>query len=208
MAYDSDLKPGGEMSSESSPSPRRLRVWGVWLAVLFGIILLMLFKERMEVPGEILSQHQFETLVDSGRIVLATINYDNQSLLNEITGKYLKIENDRKLEVPFRTRVRLSASLEGKLLSLPQFEPRQPNTALLNLVWSVLPIVVIAILIWFFFIRQIRKIARSSSSTSDLQARTSQQQDRLDRILDKWERQAARMDAILDRMEQGRGLKQ
>jgi ATP-dependent Zn protease len=152
-------------------------------------------------PGELLNQPQFQELVDAGRIMRATISYDPQNpALNEITGLYRKDDSD-KAGVPFHLKVRLTARMEEKLLSSPQFQAHQPNTLLLSVVWSVLPFIIIAALIWFFFIRQIRRITRNSPSTSDLSAKAGDQLDRFDRILDKWEDQAKRMDAVLSKLE-------
>ena len=59
-------------------------------------------------------------MVESNQIVQATINYNPQSPdLREITGKYSKMEDDKKVEVPFRAKVRLYPELEKKLLSMP-----------------------------------------------------------------------------------------
>jgi ATP-dependent Zn protease len=194
---------GQEPDSIIVGEPRtQRRVWIVWLAVLGGIVLLMLFKERRESPADTISQYQFEQLVDNGQIVKATVNYDPQNpALNEVMGKYYKTEGDSKSEVPFRARVRLSDALERKLFSMPQFQPRQPNTMLLSIAASVLPFLVIAALIWFFFIRQIRKATRSSPSAAEVNARALEQQKRFDGILDKWEEQARRMDAVLEKIE-------
>ena len=52
------------------------RTWVVWIAILGGIVLLMLFKDRMEPPGDLLSQPTFQQLVESNQIVQATINYN------------------------------------------------------------------------------------------------------------------------------------
>jgi len=170
----------------------------------------MLARERMDRPGEVLSQHVFQDLVDSNLIARATINYNPQNLaLTEIEGAYYKTDsagnrikkNGDDEVVAFRAKVRVSPTLERQLLSMQQIEVREPNTMLLSVVWSVLPIIVIAALIWFFFIRQIKRVARNSPSTADLQAKSSQQQERYDRILDKWERQAERMEAVLQKME-------
>ena len=50
----------------ASSGCRRVR-WVVWIAILGGIVLLMLFKDRMEPPGDPLSQYQFQQLVDPTR---------------------------------------------------------------------------------------------------------------------------------------------
>jgi ATP-dependent Zn protease len=181
------------------------RVWIIWIAVLGGIILLVLFKENAAPRGERISQYQFEELVDAGRIARATIYYDPQnSALNEVAGQYYRTENNTPTAVPFQAKIRLTRSLEEKLLHMAQIEARQPNTVLMNVVWSLLPFVVIAMLIWFFFIRQIRNVVRVSPNSADPNARTLEQQDRLDRILDKWEGQAARVDAVLDKIEKNK----
>src|SRR5882672_10659988 len=153
------------------------RTWIVWISVFGGIILLMLFRDRMETQAELISQYAFEQKLESNLIAQATINYNPQNpYLNEIVGKYFKTgtaeEHGTQKDIPvmpFRAKVRLTAKLENKLLSMPQFEVREPNTVLLNVIWSVLPIIILAALIWFFFVRQIRRVSRGSPSPPDLQ---------------------------------------
>jgi len=180
--------------------PQR-RAWLVWAAVICGILALLFFRNRLDAGGESISQHQFEKLVDLGQITHATVYYDPQNPLNEVVGKYYKIQNEGRVEVPFRTRVRMTASFEEKLFSLPQVEPYQANNALMSVLWSVLPIVIIAMLIWFFFIRQIKQGMKGVPSAAQLHARSAQQQDRFEKILEKWEEQAQRMDGVLQCLE-------
>lgn len=147
------------------------RTMVVWIAILGGITLLMLFKDRMDTPGDVLKQYGFQQLVESNRIIQATINYNPQSPdLREITGRYWK-DNDHKVEAAFRAKVVLYPELQKKLLSMPQFEPREPNTMLFSFLLSVLPIIVIAALIWFFFIRQIKMAGKGALSFGKSKAR-------------------------------------
>ena len=170
----------------------------------------MLFRDRMDPQAEQLSQYDFEMRVGSDQIAQATINYTAQNpYLVEIVGTYFKTgtaqdhnrTNHSGEVVRFLAKVRLTGRLEERLLSMPQFQWREANNMLLSVVWSVLPIIIIAAMIWFFFIRQIRRISRNSPSTPDLQARTATQQDRFDKIMDKWEEQARRMDSVLTKKE-------
>jgi len=147
------------------------RTWVVWIAIFGGIILLMLFKDRMDSPGDTISKAKFQELVDSNVIIQATISYSPQSQLNEITGKYWKMDNERKVEANFRTRIKLTTSMEEKLLKDSRFEPREPNTMLMSLAVSVLPFVIIAALIWFFFIRQIKMAGKGALSFGKSKAR-------------------------------------
>ena len=194
---------GDELSPKTTGEFRvPMRTWIVWIAIFGGIIFVMLARDRWEVQSERISQHRFEELVDAGQIVRAKVNYNAQnSALNEVIGTYSRTENGVKIEVPFRARVRLTQGLEEKLLSLPQFELRESSPVFVNLVATLLPILILAVFIWFFFIRQIKKTIRSSPRASELNATTAEQQDRFDKILDKWEEQARRMEAVLDKME-------
>src|SRR5258708_34592622 len=156
---DRNPKKGGDFKMQP-------RAWVVWVALTGIVIVLLAVHERMEYPGEVLSQYKFQQIVDSNQVFQATINYSPQSpFLTEVTGKYYRTdnagnrlkENDRESPpIPFRTKARLIPDIEKKLLSLPQFEVKEPNTMLLSVVWSVLPIVIIIVLVWCIFIRQIK----------------------------------------------------
>src|SRR5688572_16862967 len=109
------------------------RTWIVWIAIFGSIILLMLFRDRWDSQGEILTQYQFFQKVESNQIVKATINYSAQSpFLTEIVGKYWTEENGQRKEVPFRTKARLTETMEDELLAMHMFEVREPNTMLLS----------------------------------------------------------------------------
>ena len=156
------------------------RTWIVWIAIFGGIILLMLFRERMDGQGEVLSQYRFQQLVESNLIAQAVVNYSPQSpFLTEVTGKYYKVdadgnrvtENGQEKLVPFRAKARLTDKFEEKLLANPRFEFREANMMLQSMIWSILPILLIAALIWFFFIRQIKMAGKGALSFGKSKAR-------------------------------------
>jgi len=157
------------------------RTWVVWIAIFGGIILLMLMRDKWESQGKPIGQAEFQQLVDSNQIASATINYSPQNLsLTEVAGKYYKTDNtgarikDRTGQeelVSFRAKVRLYKKLEAKVLTMPQVDVREPNTMLFSVMWSILPIVVIAAFIWFFFIRQIKMAGKGALSFGKSKAR-------------------------------------
>ncbi len=154
------------------------RTWIVWIAIFGGIIALMVAKDKMDWQGEILTEYQFLQKMASNQIAQATINYSPQSpFLTDIVGKYYKPEKDGTVvrdkthEVPFRAKARLTEAMENSLLTRENIEVREPNTMLLSVLWSVLPIVVIAALIWFFFIRQIKMAGKGALSFGKSKAR-------------------------------------
>lgn len=180
MSDDNRYSDDEKQSRKSGEFKVPPRTWIIWIAIFGGIILLMLLRDRMDSQGDVLSQYQFFQLVDSNRIAEATINYNPQSpALTDIIGKYYKtdaegnrIKNDGRDEaVMFRAKARLTQEMENRLFKRPEFEPREPNTMLLTAVWSILPILLIAVLIWFFFIRQIKMAGKGALSFGKSKAR-------------------------------------
>lgn len=171
--------------------PVRARTWIIWLAIFGGIILLMFLKDRIESSAGPISQARFEELLASGAIKQAVVNYGSQGALNAITGVYYATNGVSIAEVPFAAKVRLTPALENRIFSYPQFQPRELSSFWISILTSILPFVIIAALIWFFFIRQIKNVA----------IKPNPQQERFDQILSKWEAQITRFDAILDKWE-------
>jgi len=163
----------------------------------------MVLRERFEGSENAISQHRLEELVDDGEILQAQVIYNQQKELTKVIGRFCETNNGVRVERPFQTQVRLTPTLEQKLFSLPNVEPREVNNVVSGVIASLLPIVLIAVLIWFFFVRRIKRVARNSPTMLDLQAKASEQQERYDKILEKWEKQAERMEAVLQKMEKG-----
>src|SRR6202012_339683 len=96
------------------------------------------------------------------------------SPFKDVTGSYYKIGKDNKLETeahPFRAKIFLTDRQVAKLLSQDGFTSEEPNTMLLNVVWGILPILVIGGFIWFFFIRQIKMAGKGALSFGKSKAR-------------------------------------
>src|SRR4051812_47619710 len=158
------------------------RTYILWIAILAAIPLLMVFRNNATNQGEELTQPQFMQKVESNLITKGTIIYDPQYTgLQKIRGKYIRTDaegkpvidekNGNKIEVPFTAQVRLPPNLEEKLLYSGKYETKQPNTVLLGVVYSLFPILVIGLLIWFFFIRQIKMAGIGALSFGKSKAR-------------------------------------
>jgi cell division protease FtsH len=167
----------GKRNGEFKVPPR---TYILWIAILLAIPLLMVFRNNATSQGETLSQTQFMQKVESNLVTKGLIIYDPQSpYLHEIRGKYKKtdaegqvvLENGQPVEVAFTAKARLPEKLEEKLLTSGLFETKQPNTMLLGIVYSLFPILVIGLLIWFFFIRQIKMAGKGALSFGKSKAR-------------------------------------
>ena len=157
------------------------RTYLLWIAIVLAIPLLMIFRNNSGSQAEVLNQIQFIEKVESNLISKATIIYDPQSpYLREIRGKYIKTDstgqqildpNGKPLEVAFTAKSLLPEKLEEKLIYSGKFETKQPNTMLLGILYSLFPILVIGLLIWFFFIRQIKMAGKGALSFGKSKAR-------------------------------------
>jgi cell division protease FtsH len=159
------------------------RAWILWIAILGSVPLLMMLRDRSTTTTATLEQYEFTQKVESNLIAKATVNYDVQSPLHIIVGKYYKTGADGKkmldaaekpIEVPFRAEVDLTDDLKKLMFTPPngdRFTVRKPNVLMLNLLYSVLPFVVVALLIWFVFIRQIKMAGKGALSFGKSKAR-------------------------------------
>jgi len=159
------------------------RAWLLWIAILGTIPLLMLMKERATSGTDQLEQYQFTLKVQSNLIASADISYDIQSPLRTVVGKYYKTGPDGKiltdasgkpLEVPFRAEVDLTDDLRELIFSGPaaeRFRVRKFNPVFANILYSILPFLLVAVLIWFFFIRQIKMAGKGALSFGKSKAR-------------------------------------
>ena len=173
-----DDERGGKRNGEFRIPPR---TWIIWIAILGAIPLLMVFKNAGPAAPDELTQSQLMERLDSNQIVKGVIYYDPQSpYLHEIRGKYFKTdasgarleENGNPKEAQnFVSKVRLTEKVENRLLETRLFEIRQPNTVLLGLAYSLGPILVIGLLVWFFFIRQIKMAGKGALSFGKSKAR-------------------------------------
>ena len=168
MAEDNKNPNEGRKNGEFKVPPR---TYILWIAILGAIPLLMVFKNSGPSQVDRLNQIQFMQLVESNLVTKGVIIYDPQSQwIHEVQGEYKKSAGDKETR-PFAARVRLTDKLEDKLMDAKVFETRQPNTVLLGLIYSLGPILLIGVLIWFFFIRQIKMAGKGALSFGKSKAR-------------------------------------
>jgi cell division protease FtsH len=149
------------------------RTWLIWIAIMGAIPLLMLFRERATTRPETLTYPDFIAKVTNNLIVKAVIDYSPQSPdLHQITGKYLRAEADgRQSEVLFRIKIPMTDKVLEQLLATGRFTPDNPSPFLINFVYGFLPIILIAALIYFFLIRQIKMAGKGALSFGKSRAR-------------------------------------
>ncbi len=168
------------------------RGWLFLIAILGFLPLLFMLRRQGDARYQQITPSEFFSKLAATQIVSGTITFDPQSPLQEITGKFLyrdagvevrgdklmsggsSVTNDgiRSREVAFITRVALVDDDVKDLQRNPNFEVKVPNTLLMNVfVTVVLPFLLLAALIYFFFIRQIKMAGRGAMSFGKSRAR-------------------------------------
>ena len=151
------------------------RNWLLWILILGSIPLLIMLQGRKDPKENQISRSFLVGLVTNNLVKEGTIHYNPQSsVLQEITGKYYRSRDGVKLTnedtVSFTIKTLLNEELRDKLLDAG-FEPKEPNTFLVNLFITILPILFVAFLIYFFFIRQIKMAGKGALSFGKSKAR-------------------------------------
>jgi cell division protease FtsH len=158
------------------------RTWIVWIAIIAFIPLLMMFKKGAEKQVQPLSHPEFITILTNDLIASAEINLDPQSPRDfyEVVGKYYRTDSEENrvldetgvaVQVPFRIETFLSEELRTQLMATGKVKPNKPNTLLIGFLYSVVPILLIIGLIYFFLIRQIKMAGKGALSFGKSKAR-------------------------------------
>ncbi len=173
MADEHNSNEGGKKNGRNGEMRVPPRTWLIWIAIIGSIPLLMLFRDRATTRPETLSYPDFMAKVESNLVVKAAIDYNPQSPeLHEITGKFLRAEGEsRATEVLFRIEIPLTPAMLEKLLATGRFTPVKPNPFLLSFIYGILPFLILAAVIYFFLIRQIKMAGKGALSFGKSRAR-------------------------------------
>ena len=151
------------------------RNWLIWTLILVAIPVVIFFRTKTESSFRLVDRQELEVLLAgaSTNKISGKIYYPppQSSVLAEISGKYYTNNAAGNLEaVPFRAKTRVSEKFEEQLLAAG-FQEGEPNTLLMSIFVTVLPILLVAFLVYFFFIRQIKMAGKGALSFGKSKAR-------------------------------------
>jgi cell division protease FtsH len=183
---DQNKKPGDDKKKPPGGFQFPASTWLVWILIIGSIVALTVVHQRMQVPTNQITSDDFSQKFEAGLIAHATIEYSPQSAypnvtFNDISGFYNKADKDgtiikdntgKPAEFPFTAlQVPLTPTILDKLLASHKFAVAQQNTVLFNLLINVAPFLLIGVLFWFFFIRQIKIAGKGALSFGKSKAR-------------------------------------
>jgi cell division protease FtsH len=162
-----------ELRNEKRNSDGKIppRGWILLIAALGLIPLMMVLRDHAESRQKPITHQEFVSLVKNGQVTEGIINYNPQSPdLKEITGKYHPSKTTEDV-APFKLKTFLTPELTDQLLNTGKFRTAEPNTLLIGFLYTVAPIVLVAVIIYFFLIRQIRSAGKGALSFGKSKAR-------------------------------------
>jgi cell division protease FtsH len=157
----------------SSKSKRRLGYWLV-LCALLSTWAFLSFKE----PSDSLDQQTFTQMLRSDLISKATITYRSGSPLQLIEGTYYRTDQNgqrlvvagKPVQVAFRALVDLPDDIKKQILD-KHFILRQEDASLQTAVYILTAVVLVAALIFYFFLRQSREAKKRVFDFGESKAR-------------------------------------
>jgi cell division protease FtsH len=152
------------------------RNWLVWTLILVAIPVVIFLRTKTEHAFPLMARHQLENLLTNANVRIdGKIYYapPQSSMLSEVSGRYIEtnLANGTITDWnAFRAKTHLTDDLVQKLLERG-FQEGEPNTLLMSVFVTVLPILLVAFLVYFFFIRQIKMAGKGALSFGKSKAR-------------------------------------
>ena len=175
---DSNLKDNGGQKKPAGNGFNKIPVFTLlaWAGIIAAAAVLFLMKQKITTPAAPISQADFITKCSSNQIAGANVVVNQQTLpLAEITGTYYRTDRTGKAtqeEVPFVVHnFLLTQEAETNLTHSQKITISSPNVVVMNLIWGIAPFLILGVLFWFFFIRQIKAAGKGALSFGKSKAR-------------------------------------
>ena len=160
MSEDTNDSRNDKKGGENRVPPRG---WILLILILALIPLMMVLRDKTESRQEGINLKQFFDFVDQNKIVTAQISFDPQTPEMQIViGRYRPDASGT--EIPFKLITVLSREKIESLLLTKNIHVERPNTLLIGFLYTIAPILLVAGLVYFFLIRQIKMAGRGALS--------------------------------------------
>jgi cell division protease FtsH len=177
--FDDDINPkdkdGPKKPAGSGFNRNQTFTLLAWGAIIVLTVALFMVKKNYTAPLTEIQQSEFFQKFDSNQIASASILKREGMELTEITGSYFKPDKDGKPtkdEVPFIVHnAWMTSEMVNTLTRSPKIKITSSNAMLQNAIWSIAPFLILGVLFWFFFIRQIKAAGRGAMSFGKSKAR-------------------------------------
>src|ERR1039457_2225510 len=175
---DTNSKESGGQKKPPGKSFNNIPIYTMlaWAGIIAAAVVLWTMRQHITTPPGPIAESEFLEKFASNQIAGATIVVNQQSLpLTEINGEYLRVEKDGKLtkdEIPFVVHnAWLTPEMLNALERSHKIANSAPSVVMMNVLLGIAPFLILGVLFWFFFIRQIKAAGKGALSFGKSKAR-------------------------------------
>jgi cell division protease FtsH len=162
----SDQKQRGNRKPLKNTPPERFqpRVLLIWVAIFAAIVALWFFNPGASSNAETLKIQQVIESAEAGDISEGVIKSDTSGGKDwaVLTGNIRNVSGSGAQTIPFRAEGRLTDENFARLQGSGAFAEQRANTLFTQLLFSLLPFIIIIGLLYFLFVRQLRMAGRGA----------------------------------------------
>jgi len=136
----------------------------IWVAIFAAIVAIWFFNPGASSNAESLKIHQVVEAAEAGDISEGVIKSDSSGGKDwaVLTGKVRNVSGSGAQTIPFRAEGRLTDENFARLQGTGAFAEQRANTLFTQLLFSLLPFIIIIGLLYFLFVRQLRMAGRGA----------------------------------------------
>jgi cell division protease FtsH len=175
---DNNLKENGGQKKPPVNGFNKIPVFTMlaWAGIITLVAVLFLMRQHITPPAAPISQSEFLDKFASNQIASAQVVVNQQALpLEDINGEYYVVDKTGKVtadKIPFVVHnAYITQSQFDALTHSPKISNSAPNVVVMNLLWGIAPFLILGVLFWFFFIRQIKAAGKGALSFGKSKAR-------------------------------------
>jgi cell division protease FtsH len=158
-----------------TPQPRG---WILWIVLFIGAIFLYMTMDARRANPETLTVSQVIAKAQAREIVEGTIRADptGGSNWSVIEGK---LKTDKEGTKPFVAQGRLTDEMLQRLTDTGSFNEAPASTLLTNLLLNIVPFVIITVVIYWVFLRQIRAAGKGAMNFGKSRAKMVREREKI-----------------------------
>ena len=163
-----DQPPSSNRNNRTGDSKLPAPNWILWpLVILLGVALVLWSRQGSRVDEKVISAQRFDNLITEKKVINGRIEFNPQQMLRTVRGAFLEegVTNFFRIEMP------ITETTMDRLIFGAGFKAEERTAQWTAVLVKLLPFLMIGVLIWVFFLRQIKAAGKGALSFGKSKAR-------------------------------------
>ncbi|MSU32835.1 MAG: ATP-dependent zinc metalloprotease FtsH [Pedosphaera sp.] len=163
-----DQPPSSNRNNRTGDSKFPAPNWILWpLVILLGVALVFWQRQGSRVDEKVISAQRFDSLITEKKVINGIIEFNPQQMLRTVRGAFL----DEGVTNFFRIEMPITEATMDRLVFGAGFKAVERTAQWTAVLVNLLPFLMIGVLIWIFFLRQIKAAGKGALSFGKSKAR-------------------------------------